>query len=106
MYVAGRSSTVGRCVGKRNDLSLFIGHFNSVNVAKKARVVRSNYGLDKDVRTGLVQLLTAPKGTKKRKVSEVSLVVEAGVSSRTLQPLVKILGNVPTENARGRAQSR
>ena len=58
--------------GKGNDLSLSIWRFNSIDVAKKARVVRWNYGLDEDVRAGLVRLLAAPKRAKKRKVSEVS----------------------------------
>ena len=45
-----------------NKLSLSIGHFNLIDATKKARVVRWNYGLDKDVRAGLVRLLAASKG--------------------------------------------
>ena len=41
--------------GKGNALSLFIGRFNSIDAAKNARVVRWNYGLDEDVRAGLVR---------------------------------------------------
>ena len=66
-----------------NKLSLSIGRFNSIDTAKKARVVRWNYGLDEDVRAGLVRLLAAPKVAKKRKVSEVSPADGDGVSPRT-----------------------
>ena len=47
-------------------------------------------------------MLTAPKGAKKRKVSEVSPADGYGVGSRTPQPLVGISANVPTENTRSR----
>ena len=102
MYVR-REIKHGRKVrGKGNDLSLSIWRFNSIDVAKKARVVRWNYGLDEDVRAGLVPLLAAPKGAKKRKVSEVSPAGGDGVGSRTPQPLVEISGNLPTENTQSR----
>ena len=37
-----------------NNFSLFIGRFNSIDMAKRARVVRWNYGMDEDDRAGLV----------------------------------------------------
>ena len=98
MYVR-REIKHGRKWG--NKLSLSIGRFNSIDTAKKARVVRWNNGLDEDVRAGLVRLLAAPKVAKKRKVSEVSPADGDGVSSRTPQPLVEVSGNVPTKNTRG-----
>ena len=80
LYVR-RTAKHGRKWG--NKLSLSIGRFNSIDTAKKARVVRWNYGLDEDVRAGLVRLLAAPKVAKKRKVSEVSPADGDGVSSHT-----------------------
>ena len=89
--------------GKENAICLFIGRFNSINAAKKARDVRWNYGLDEDIHAGLVRLLAASKGeTTKRKVSEVSPADGDGDGSRTPQPLVGISANVPTENTRSR----
>ena len=79
MYVR-REIKHGRKVrGKGNTFSLFIGRFNLIDAAKKARVVHWNYRLDEDIQAGKVQFSTASKGAKKRKVLDVFPADGAGV---------------------------
>ena len=90
LYVRKTPKHVRKAGG--SNFCLAIGWFASMDAAKCSNVVRWNYGMDEDVRAGLVKLLTKSKDAKKRKVSEVFSVDGAGVSSRTPQPLVKISG--------------
>ena len=71
-----------------HDFSLFIGRFRSTDDAKRARVVRWNYGLDEDDKAGLIQFLIETKPSKKRGISEVSPT--CATESRPLQPLVEL----------------
>lgn len=62
--------------------------------------------MDEDVRARLVRLLAKPKATKKRKVSKVSPADGTSINAYPPQPLVEIVGNTHTKNARGRRSKR